>query len=91
MAKLFDAYRVFYKQDSDRGLARKFIVDRLRKNESVIFFASDNAREFLCFVQLSPSFSSVLAERIWILNDLYVDEMVRRTGVAKKLLEAAKN
>ena len=41
------------------------------------------------FVQLYPSFSSVRLCRHWILNDLFVAEEARRTGVARSLISAA--
>ena len=43
------------------------------------------------FVQLYPSFSSVSMERSWVLNDLYVKEIARKKGFAKKLLKKAIN
>ena len=38
-----------------------------------------------------PSFSSVSAKRSWILNDLYVAAGSRRSGVARTLMNAAKD
>jgi len=38
---LFDQYRVFYKKESDLGLAERFIRERLDNNESVIYVAMD--------------------------------------------------
>ena len=43
----------------------------------------------LGFVQLYPSFSSVAARRIWILNDLYVVPGARKQGIGRALLDAA--
>lgn len=87
---LFDAYRVFYKQDSDLPLANKYISDRINNDESVIFFAQDENGNYLGFTQLYPSFSSVSAKPIWILYDLFVAESARRKGVAKQLMNKAK-
>ena len=42
------------------------------------------------FTQLYPSFSSVSLKATLILNDLYVHETNRNTGVAKTLLNTAK-
>ena len=42
------------------------------------------------FTQLFPSFSSVSLKRLWILNDLFVTPNARRAGVAKALLERAR-
>lgn len=88
IAPLFDLYRQFYEQAPDASLARRFIEARLAGDESVIFVATDGDR-LVGFTQLFPSFSSVRAVRIWVLNDLYVVREARRRGVARLLLDAA--
>lgn len=88
IAPLFDLYRTFYEQSSDLALARRFISERLQQGESVIFLAEVDGKA-VGFTQLFPSFSSVGATRVWILNDLYVDAAARRQGVAQALLRAA--
>ncbi len=88
IAPLFDLYRTFYGQPSDLALAQRFIAERLQKGESVIFLAEADDKA-VGFTQLFPSFSSVGATRVWILNDLYVDAAARRQGVAQALLQAA--
>jgi len=90
ISKLFDAYRVFYKQPSDLALAIRFLNDRFDKGESIIFYAKNDVGEYLGFTQLYPSFSSVSAKRLWILNDLFVSENTRGLGIGKKLLNRAK-
>lgn len=88
IAPLFDAYRRFYGRDGDLPLARRFLADRLANGESVVFFAIDGATP--CgFTQLYPLFSSLSCRPIWILSDLYVDPGARRTGVGRRLMEAA--
>jgi ribosomal protein S18 acetylase RimI-like enzyme len=88
LSELFDQYRRFYKQTSDRNAARKFLEERLKNNDSVIFTANDKT-SVVGFTQLYPSFSSVAMRRIWILNDLYVEESYRRKGVGKLLMDTA--
>lgn len=90
IAPLFDQYRQFYGQESDPALARAFIHERLALLESVIFLAENHAGEAAGFTQLYPSFTSVGARRIWILNDLYVSPAARGNGVGSALLLAAK-
>jgi hypothetical protein len=77
LSSLFDHYRVFYGQTSDREGARTFLCDRLQHKDSVIFvaIAPDG---YAGFTQLYPSFSSVSMGQVWILNDLYVSESYRR-------------
>lgn len=92
VADLFNKYRIFYGQKPDLLLAEQFIKERLEKQESVIFLAGreKNGRpELLGFTQLYPRFSSVRAQKNWILNDLYVEEAHRKTGVARMLMKTA--
>lgn len=88
VAPLFDLYRQFYGQAADTVIARDFVGERLRRGESVVLLARIDG-EAVGFTQLFPSFSSVSAARLWILNDLYVVAEARRHGVAKVLLQAA--
>jgi ribosomal protein S18 acetylase RimI-like enzyme len=91
IAPLFDAYRVFYRQDSNLAIARDFLQQRLQNSESIIFYAIDEAGNYLGFTQLYPIFSSVSVQRTWLLNDLYVDAKARGLGVGTKLLNQAKD
>jgi len=89
VAPLFDAYREFYEQTPDLALARTFLRERLEQDQSVIFLALRSDGSAVGFTQLYPSFSSARAQRIFILNDLFVDPGVRRRGVGQRLLDAA--
>jgi ribosomal protein S18 acetylase RimI-like enzyme len=91
VAELFDGYRQFYGQPADYGLAEAFLRDRFAYNDSVVFLAADlQSGAGLGFVQLYPSFSSVAARRIWILNDLFVTPAARQRGIGRALLDAAR-
>ncbi|OQR93599.1 acetyltransferase [Thraustotheca clavata] len=91
LAPLFDAYRVFYKQESDLARAEHFLRERLTFNETVLYFATaTNDEHPLGFVHLFPSFSSVSTEHLWILNDLFVSSSARRSGIATLLMNRAK-
>jgi GNAT superfamily N-acetyltransferase len=85
---LFDRYRQFYGRVSDPEAAYEFLRSRLDRQESLVFVAHD-ANGLVGFTQLYPSFSSVSMARIFILNDLFVDEGGRRKGVAGLLISAA--
>jgi GNAT superfamily N-acetyltransferase len=82
---LFDAYRQFYGQDSDPDGARRFLIERTERQESVILIAGDDAG----FAQLYPSFSSVRMQPTMILNDLFVRPEARSHGIGAALLHAA--
>jgi GNAT superfamily N-acetyltransferase len=88
ISKLFDRYRIFYKQSSDIAAATKFLQERFEQKDSTIFLALEADRA-IGFTQLYPSFSSVSMRRIWILNDLFVEEDFRKKSVAKLLMSAA--
>lgn len=91
LAPLFDSYRQFYGQEPDLPRARAFLTERFKQSESIIFLASNGGGEYVGFVQLYPSFSSVRTARTFILNDLFVCQAGRRAGVAGELLlEAAR-
>ncbi len=93
VAPLFDAYRVFYKQPPDLAGARAYIRARLENEESIIYLAVAEEGDGLAglgFTQLYPSFSSISLKRLWILYDLFVATRSRRQGVAKALMERAR-
>lgn len=89
VTSLFDAYRVFYRKESDFESASTFIKERITNNESIIYvaFSGDQA---IGFTQLYPIFSSTRMKRVWLLNDLYIDKNHRGKGISKMLLEKSK-
>ncbi|MGD1840615.1 MAG: GNAT family N-acetyltransferase [Thermonemataceae bacterium] len=89
LVRLFDDYRVFYRQKSDLNTAETFLQERITKAESVIFVAEiDN--QLVGFTQLYPLFSSVRMKRLWLLNDLFVQPASRGKGISKQLINRAK-
>ncbi len=89
LARLFDAYRVFYRQTSDLAAARAFLRERFERRDAVSFLAlcEGNAAGF---TQLYPSLSSVSMAPIWILNDLFVDQGFRGRGIGRRLMDRAR-
>jgi GNAT superfamily N-acetyltransferase len=87
VAPLFDRYRQYYHQPPDAELARDFIAQRMAASESVILLALVG-QQAAGFIQFYPTFSSVSACRIWILNDLFVHPDQRKQGVARALMSA---
>jgi ribosomal protein S18 acetylase RimI-like enzyme len=89
VAPLFDAYRQFYGKPPDVEASRRFLFARLSKEESVLFIARLDEK-VLGFVNLYPVFSSVNLTRQWILNDLFVAPEARKLGVARALMDRAR-
>ena len=89
LTPLFDEYRKSLGQDSRLADCKEFIECRLLENDSVIFIA------FLMdtpvgFIQLYPSFSSLLLKPLWYFDDLFVAEPYRKRGIGTDLVKKAK-
>ena len=89
LANLFNQYRIFYGEETDIQAAKDFLTSRFKNKDSVILIAHENS-QMGGFIQLYSSFSSVGMQKIWILNDLFVDTDFRRQNVARNLMEAAR-
>lgn len=89
LARLFDLYRVYFKQPSDPETGATFLQERMERKESEIFVADDEG-ELAGFVQLYPQFSSVRLQKIWLLNDLFVLPEYRGKHISKQLIDVAK-
>ena len=91
LTPMFIKYREFYGELALPDSSRKFLENRLKRKESVIYMAlADDEDRLLGYCQLYPSFSSLSLKRVWILNDIYVAEDARRQLVADRLLQTAK-
>ncbi|MCL4154330.1 UNVERIFIED_CONTAM: hypothetical protein GTU68_013397 [Idotea baltica] len=90
LVPLFNAYRVFYQQESDEAAALRFLTERFTLFESVIFLAFKE-ETVIGFVQLFPTYSSVTLQRSLILNDLYVMPAHRGQSVGSQLLLHCQN
>ena len=82
---LFDAYRQFYRQESDLIGAKEFLYNRVVNNEAIVFgaFVDD---QIVGFTLLYPLFSSVRMKPIFLLNDFFVHPDVRNKAIGKNLL-----
>jgi len=88
LVPLFDAYRRFYGASPDQEGARSFLRERLNGGDSMLLLAMERGGA-AGFVQLYPMFSSVLMQRVLILNDLFVRPEARRGGTGGALVVAA--
>ncbi len=86
IAPLFDAYRAFFTGGNRLAESRRFIDERLARDETVIFLARDD-HDAVGFIQLYPLWSSWYCGRIWFLSDLYVKENARKRGIGRRLVE----
>ena len=90
LSALFDKYRVFYRKEADIERAKDFLAERISSNDSEIFVAENTESQLVGFVQLYPLFSSTRMEKLWLLNDLFVDPDNRGKGVSIGLINKAK-
>lgn len=86
---LFDAYRIFYRQSSDKDAARKFLKTRFELQDTVMYLAF-YSQVPAGFAHLFPFFTSVGLKKHWILNDLYVDAAYRSKKIGYLLIETCK-
>jgi ribosomal protein S18 acetylase RimI-like enzyme len=91
VAALFDAYRQFYEKPADLALARRYLTERFQRRESVLIVAENADSGIVGFTQLYPAFCSVLADRTYVLYDLFVTPSARGTGAGRALMEAAES
>jgi ribosomal protein S18 acetylase RimI-like enzyme len=90
VARLFNLYRIFYKQPDDLERAHQFIKNRMEMDESTIFVSDNGDGTLNGFVQLYPSFCSVSTIPILILYDLFVDPDTRTKGIGRALMNKAR-
>lgn len=90
LAVLFDGYRVYYQQPTNIDLAKTFLSQRIDQQDSALFVAQNTNGQLIGFLQLYPIFSSVSAKKSLLLNDLFVAENARKSGVARALMDAAR-
>jgi ribosomal protein S18 acetylase RimI-like enzyme len=88
LTTLFDQYLVFYKKPSNIDKHKSFLKERMENNEAIIFMAFDDTikEKAIGFTLIYPTFSSILLNKILILNDLYVDSTIRNNGTGEKLI-----
>lgn len=91
LSALFDQYRMFYNKESNIEEGKKFLSERIIKNESVIYVAEDDNKTLGGFIQLYPLFSSTRMKKLWLLNDLFVNENFRGKQISVALINKAKD
>ena len=89
VSRLFNLYRIFYKEKDDLDSAKQFIKQRLENGDSTIFISINDDASLNGFVQLYPSFCSVSMIPILILYDLFVDPDIRTKGIGRSLMNKA--
>lgn len=90
LSRLFDKYRMFYEKETDLQAAEKFLNERIQNGDSEIFVTENEERRIIGFVQLYPIFSSTRMQKLWLLNDLFVDENYRGKGISLSLINESK-
>ena len=91
IAPMFDAYRMFYKRDSDLDGSRAYLQARLERSEATVFLALEDSGAALGFALCYCTFSSVAMKPLVILNDLFTLPLARGQGVGSVLIDACAN
>ncbi|WP_286784555.1 MULTISPECIES: GNAT family N-acetyltransferase [Pseudomonas] len=90
LTRLFGGYLKFYEVPQAEEPIRAFLAARLQRGDSRLLIARDDEGQAQGFVQLYPLFASLALRPSWLLSDLYVAESARRLGVARALMNAAR-
>lgn len=90
LTNLFMDYLEFYGIVHPLEKVQDFLFQRITQADSTIFVALTESSLCVGFMQLYPSFSSLMLQRFWVLNDLFVAPAHRGQGVATLLLQKAK-
>lgn len=91
VAHLFDLYRQFYEEAPAPQLCRSYLEARASNFESTVLVASHSEDGVVGFTQLYDSFCSVALRPIVYLYDLFVLESMRKQGVGRLLMNAARD
>ena len=89
LSHLFDEYRQSLGQEANYQGCETFLSSRLAENDSMLFVAFDRIN-MVGFIQLYPSFTSLLLKPIWNLDDAYVVPECRSKGIATMMIDKAK-
>jgi GNAT superfamily N-acetyltransferase len=89
LVPIFDSYREYFGQKKDPEMVGQFLFDRFEHLESIIFIA-EQQDEVIGFAQLYPVFSSLSLQRVWLLNDFFIAEEYRGSGVGSQLFTNVK-
>lgn len=90
LATLFNAYRDFYACPADAAATADFLRDRLLQGQCWAWLAWLDGQA-VGFVNVYPSFCSLVLAPIAILHDLYTTPAARRHGVAAALMQAVEH
>lgn len=85
-SQLFADYREFYGEPYDVKAAAEFLASRIVRDESIVLMGLDGD-EVTAFAQIYPTFSSTRLAPIWVLNDLFVVEHARGSGIVDEVLD----
>ncbi|MCT7940283.1 MULTISPECIES: GNAT family N-acetyltransferase [Shewanella] len=88
LSHLFDHYRQSCDHPSDINGCYTFLSQRLSENDSIIFVAFES-EIILGFIQLYPSFSSLMLQPVWYFEDAFVLPKYRNQGIASQMIARA--
>ena len=87
---LFNNHRMLHKGHDDVKACEEYLIERIKNEESVVFIAENNENKIVGFTQLYPLFSSTNLKKLWLLNDLFVDQNHRGQGISILLIDEVK-
>jgi GNAT superfamily N-acetyltransferase len=89
LVPIFEDYREYFYQTKNPVMVEQFLFEKFEHLESVIFIAQ-HQEKVVGFAQLYPVFSSLTLQRVWLLNDFFIAEEFRGSGVGTQLFAIVK-
>ena len=86
LARLFEDYRMFYRQPPAPEAALVFVSDHVTRQLTQFFVARSEGPDLAGFVHLLPTTSTLPMRPAWILEDLFVAPAQRRKGIGEALM-----
>jgi ribosomal protein S18 acetylase RimI-like enzyme len=87
LTPVFDEYRQSCNCQSDLVNCQQFLRDRLQQPSSVIYFVEDEEAQIQAFAQMVQGQSSLTLQPTFEICDLFVQQQVRRQGLASFLMD----
>lgn len=89
LGALFDGFRAFYGKAVESDAGRAFLEARMTSGESLVLIARDATGRAVGYTQIYRLYSSTRMQPAWLLNDLFVADDARGTGVGAAMLAEA--
>jgi len=95
LAPLYHHYRSGFHQDTNVNDVKNFLTKTIDLPNTAVVIAVKNVSAkkqiALGFINMFCFYSTISFKKMWIINDIFVEETQRQQGIGKVLIRAAKD